>query len=72
MKKPKIMLKIAVAGVASGLPLKATTVDQSIPKEPTPRPFNPDPICCMVIDLLKIKHKTEMVEIAGKMKPGMV
>lgn len=72
MKKPNIMLKIADAGVANGLPRKPATVDQSIPKDPTPRPLNPDPICCMVIDFLKIKHRMEMVDIAGKMKPGII
>ena len=52
-------------GVGRGLPKKAI-VDQSRPKEPMPKPCNPEPICWAVIESFHIQQTKEMADIDGK------
>lgn len=57
---------VANPGVANGLPKKPATVDQSIPNEPMPSPWIPEPICWAVMEFFHIKQTMETADMEGK------
>ena len=69
-KKPTAILAVANHGLASGLPRYEEIVAQSMPKEPIPRPFNPEPSCWTKMDLGANQHTQEKDVNVLKRYPG--